>query len=41
MNVLYVVRVPTLDGYVPPEGYKVVRHRKLEDGLIEVELEPE
>jgi hypothetical protein len=35
-----VVRVATMHGYVPPQGYRVVSHRQLEDGSYEVVLEP-
>jgi hypothetical protein len=34
------VRVPTMVGYVPPSGFKVVSAKKLEDGSYEVTLEP-
>ena len=35
-----VVNVPTMVGYVPPSGYKVISHRELPDGTVEVTLEP-
>ena len=31
---------PTLSGYVPPKGYRVVKTRQLEDGSYEITLEP-
>jgi hypothetical protein len=27
-------------GYVAPKGYRIVRSRNLENGLVEVQLEP-
>ena len=35
-----VVVVPTMNGYVPPKGFRVVSYRKLADGSYEVTLEP-
>ena len=34
------VRVPTMIGYVPPKGFRIVMVRKLDDGSYEVTLEP-
>lgn len=36
-----VERVATLVGYQPPEGFRVVSTRELDDGWFEVMLEPE
>jgi hypothetical protein len=35
-----IVNVPTVIGYVPPKGFKIVKIRKLADGSYEVTLEP-
>jgi hypothetical protein len=35
-----VVRLPTMQGYKPPLGYRVRSIRQLEDGTYEVTLEP-
>ena len=35
-----VQRVPTMVGYVPPSGWRMVSHRQLADGSYEVTLEP-
>ena len=34
------VVIPMMTGYKPPKGWRVVRHRQLEDGTCEVTLEP-
>ena len=41
MPLTRVDRVPTMVGYVPPKGFRIVSYRKLEDGSYEVTLEPE
>ena len=40
MPLARVVRVPSIVGYVPPAGFRIVSVRKLEDGSYEVTLEP-
>ena len=35
-----VVHPPTMQGYKPPSGYRIVTVRQLEDGTYEVMLEP-
>ena len=35
------VRVPTLEGYRLPEGFRIISIRRLSDGWYEVKLEPE
>ena len=35
-----VVVVPTITGYVPPDGWRVVSHSQLSDGSYEVTLDP-
>jgi hypothetical protein len=32
--------VPSMNGYVPPKGYRIKSVRRLEDGTYEVVLEP-
>jgi hypothetical protein len=34
------IRVPSIDGYVPPEGHRVIATRQLNDGSYEITLEP-
>ncbi len=34
------VVVPSIVGYVPPKGFRIVQVRKLDDGSYEVTLEP-
>jgi hypothetical protein len=40
MPLTHVVRVPSMVGYVPPKGFRIVHIRKLDDGSYEVTLEP-
>ncbi len=35
-----VIVVPSLVGYVPPKGHRVIKTVKLADGSYEVTLEP-
>lgn len=35
-----VVTILSMVGYVAPKGYRIVRSRILENGLVEVQLEP-
>jgi hypothetical protein len=40
MPLTQVVRVPTMVGYVPPEGFRINSIQQLADGSYEVTLEP-
>lgn len=40
MPLTRTVRVPSMVGYVPPLGFRIVTIRELEDGSCEVTLEP-
>lgn len=35
-----VAIIPSMVGYVAPKGYRIVRSRNLENGLVEIQLEP-
>ena len=35
-----VVVVPTMNGYVPKDGWRIISYSKLSDGSYEVLLEP-
>ena len=37
---MYVVNVPSIQGYKPPKGYRIAKCVKLADGSYEVMLEP-